>query len=166
MLHLPELSTYVHTPQRHMSISQAIINVQTAQNKAPRIINFKEERHPCEPLFTVAKIINLTNIIILNNCMLLFDHLNRSPPTIFDDLLEPFTEQHSHNTRGARRCVLNIPKKKTSFYGSRSVQVTSIKDWKNITDGIHFTPDNFIKCSLVIKKIKKYLPVIIVPFYN
>ena len=95
--------------------------------------------------------------------MLVFDHLNSSLPAIFDDLFKPFKEQHSHNTRGARRYILNIPKMKTSFYGSRSVQVKSIKDWNNIivnwqTDKIHFTPEDFIfmKCFEVIKKIKKY----------
>ena len=66
--------------------------------------------------------------------MLVFDHMNSSLPDIFDDLFKPSKEQHSHNTRGLRRYVLNIPKKKTSSYGSRSVQVKSIKDWTNIID--------------------------------
>ena len=110
------------------SNSDILVLVQRAQNKALRIINFKEERHPSEPLFTETKIFNLTNIITLNNCMLVFDHLNSSLPAIFDDLFTPFKEQHSYNTRGARRYVLSIPKMKTSFYGSRSVQVKSIKD--------------------------------------
>ena len=53
--------------------------------------------------------------------MLVFDHLNSSLPAIFDHLSKPFKEQHSDNTRGARRrYVLNIPKVKTSFCCSRS----------------------------------------------
>ena len=84
--------------------------------------------------------------------MLVFDHLNSSLPAIFDDLFKPFKEQHSHNTRGARRYVLNIPKMKTSFYGSRSVQVKSIKDWNNII--VHFTTEDFTKYFEVIKKNK------------
>ena len=51
-------------------------------------------------------------------------------------MFKPFKEQHSHNTRGARGYVLNIPKMKTSFCGSRSVQVKSIKDWNYIIDKI------------------------------
>ena len=47
--------------------------------------------------------------------MLVFDHLNSSLPAMFDDLFKPFKEQHSHNTREARRYLLNIPKLKTSF---------------------------------------------------
>ena len=98
------------------SNSDIIVLVQIAQNKALRIINFKAERHPSEPLFTETKILNLTNIINLNNCMLVFDHLNSSLPDIFGDLFIPFKEQHSRNTRGARKYVLNIPKMKTSLW--------------------------------------------------
>ena len=131
--------------------------VQRVQNKALRIINFKEERHPSAPLYTETKILNLTDIITLNNCMLVFDHLNSSLPAIFDDLLKPFKEQHNHNARGARRYVLKIPKMKTSFYGSRSVQVKSIKGWNNIIDKIHLTPEDLMKRFEVIKKIKNTL---------
>ena len=100
-----------------------------------------------ELLFTETKVLNLTNIITLNNCLLVFDHLNSSLSAIFDELFKPFKEQLSHNTREARRHVLNIPKTKTSFYGSRSVQVKSIKDWNNIIDKIHFTTEDFMKRS-------------------
>ena len=58
--------------------------------------------------------------------MLVFDNRNNSLSTIFDDLFKPFKDQHSYNTRGARRYVLNIPKIKTSCYGPKSVQVKSI----------------------------------------
>ena len=130
--------------------------VQRAQNKALRIINFKEERHPSAPLYTETKILNLTNIITLNKCMLVFDHLNNNLPAIFD-LFKPFKEQHNHNTRGGRRYVLNIPKMKTSFYDSRSVQVKQIKDWNNIIAKIQFATDNLMKRSEVIKTIKNTL---------
>ena len=46
---------------------------------------------------------------------------------------------------------------KTSFYGSRSVQIKSIKDLNNIIDKIHFTPVDFMKRFEVIKKIKNTL---------
>ena len=93
--------------------------------------------------------------------MLVFNHMNSSLPDIFDDLFKPFIEQHSHNTRGPRRYVLNIPKKKTSSYGSRLVQVKSVKDWTNIIDKIHFTTEDFMKHFEVIKKFKTSLITII-----
>ena len=89
--------------------------VQRAQNKALGIVNFREERHPGAPLYTETKVLNLANIITLNNCMLIIDHLNSSLPTIFDNLFKPFKGQHSHSTRGARKYVLNVPRMETSF---------------------------------------------------
>ena len=86
--------------------------------------------------------------------MLAFGDLNSSLPAIFDDLFKPFKKQHTQNTRGARKYVLNNPKMKTLFYGSRSVQVKSIKDWNNIIVKIHFTTEDFMKQFEVIKKNK------------
>ena len=131
--------------------------VRRAKNKTLRTINFKEQRYPSEPLFTETKKLNLTYIITLNNCMLVFDHLNSTLSAIFNNLLKLFKEQHSHNTRGTRRHVLNIPKMKTSFYGSRPVQVKLIKDWNKIIDKIHFITEDFTKRSEVIKKMKNTL---------
>ena len=84
--------------------SDILAMVQRAQNIDLRITNLKEEKQ----LFTEAKILDLTNIITLNNCMLVLDHLNSILSTIFDQLFKIFKERHSHNTRGTRRYVLNI----------------------------------------------------------
>ena len=46
---------------------------------------------------------------------------------------------------------------KTSFFGSRTVQVKSIKNWNNIIDKTHFRPEDFMKHSEVIKKINTLL---------
>ena len=80
--------------------------VQRAKNKSLRRINFKEERHPCDSLFNEAKKLDLPNMIALNHCMLVFDHLSSSLPAIFDHLFKHFKEQRSHNPRGARRYCL------------------------------------------------------------
>ena len=90
--------------------------VQEAQNKALRIINFKEERHLSEAQFIEAKILNLTNIITLNNCIFFFYHLSKSIQAIFDDPFNPFKDKSSHNTREAGRYFLSMPKMETSFY--------------------------------------------------
>ena len=37
----------------------------------------------------LVSILNLTDIITLNNCMLVFDHVKSSLPAIFDDLFKP-----------------------------------------------------------------------------
>ena len=96
--------------------------------KALKLTNFKNEIHPCESLITEAKVLILTNIITLDNCMLVFHHLNSSLPAIFHNFFRPFKEQHSHNISGARRYVLNIPKMKIYFFASKLAQVKLTKE--------------------------------------
>ena len=43
----------------------------------------------------------------------------------------------------------------TSFYCSKLIWGKSIKDWNNMIDEIHFTPEDFMEHSEVTKKIKK-----------
>ena len=65
--------------------------------------------------------------------MLVFDHLNRSLPAVFDDLFKPFNKNSKVTIPGKQGDMLSIPKMKTSFYGFRSIQVKSVtKDWNNI----------------------------------
>ena len=74
--------------------------------QSPKNNKFLGRKASSAPLYTETKILNL--IIALNNCMFVFDHLNSSLSTIFDDLFKPFNEQLSHNTRGTSRYVSNI----------------------------------------------------------
>ena len=54
------------------SHSKTFDMIQSAQNKALRIINFKQSMEPSEPLYQKLKINKLKNNI-LNNCLFVFD---------------------------------------------------------------------------------------------
>ena len=84
--------------------------IQIAQNKALRIINFKQSIEPSEPLYQKLKINKLKNNIILNNCLFRFDKLINNLPDVFDQFFQPFKEQHDHSTRGSQQYLLNIQK--------------------------------------------------------
>ena len=67
--------------------------IQIAQNKALKIINFKQSIEPSEPLYQkLLKINKLKNNIILNNCLFLFDKLTNNLPDVFDQFFQPFKE--------------------------------------------------------------------------
>ena len=70
--------------------------IQTTQNKALRIINFKQSMKPSEPLYQKLKINKLKNNIILNNCLFIFDKLTNNLPDIFDQFFQPLEEQRNH----------------------------------------------------------------------
>ena len=56
-----------------------------SQNKALRLLNFKHSRESSDPLYKEMKILKLEDVILLNNCLFIFDHLNKTLPTVFDD---------------------------------------------------------------------------------
>ena len=89
--------------------------IQRAQNKAFRIISFKQFMEPSEPLYNQLKINSLKNNVILNNCLFVFDNLTNNLPDVFDQFFKPFKELHNHNTRGSQQYLLNIPKTNTSI---------------------------------------------------
>ena len=120
-----------------------IDTLQKLQNKALRIINFKPPTEPCQPLFKNSKILNLKDIVCLNNCLLVFDHINHNLPEVFADFFQPMREQHTHNTRGAKHLLMNIPKTKTSLYGSSSIKVKSTKEWNKIVEKLKLQIDSF-----------------------
>ena len=128
--------------------------IQSAQNKALRIINFKHSMEPSEPLYQKFKINKLKNNIILNNCLFLFDKLTNNLADVFDQFFQPFKEQHDRNTRGSQQYLLNIPKRNKQMFGSNSIKIKSMKDWNEIIHKIHFSSEVLFKRTEFIKLVK------------
>ena len=123
------------------SHSKTVDMIQSAQNKALRIINFKQSMEPSEPLYQKLKINKLKNNIMLNNCLFVFDKVTNNLPDVFDQFFQPLKEQHNHNTKGTQQYLLNIPKSNTQMFGSNSIKTKSIKDWNKIIHKIHFSSE-------------------------
>ena len=128
--------------------------IQRAQDKALRIISFKQFLEPSEPLYNQLKINSLKNNIILNNCLFVFDNLTNNLPNVFDQFFRPFKEPHNHNTRESQQYLLNIPKTNTQMFGSNSIKIKSINDWNNMIHKIHFSSELLLKHNKFIKLVK------------
>ena len=130
------------------------VQIQRAQNKALRIISFKQFMEPSEPLYNQLKINSLKNNIILNNCLFVFDNLTNNLPNVFDQFFRPFKELHNHNTRGSQQYLLNIPKTNTQMFGSNSTKIKSISDWNKMIHKIHFNSELLLKRNEFIMLVK------------
>ena len=128
--------------------------IQSTQNKALRIINFKQSMKPSEPLYQKLEINQLKNNIILSNCLFVFDKLTKNLPDVFDQFFQPFKEQHNHNTRGSQQYLLNIPKTNTQMFGSSSIKIKSVKNWNEIICKIHFRFELLFKRTEFVKLVK------------
>ena len=102
------------------SRSKTFDMIQSAQNKAFRIINFKQSKETSEPLYQKLKINKLKNNIKWNNCLFVFNKLTNNLPDIFDQFLQPLKEQRNHYTRVSQQYLFDIPKTNIQMFGSKS----------------------------------------------
>ena len=101
--------------------------IQRAQNKALRILSYKQFMEPYEPLYNQLKINSSLNTnIILNNCLFVFDKLANNLPDVFDQFFNPFKELYNNNTTGSQQYLLHVPKTNNQMFGSNSIKIKSI----------------------------------------
>ena len=109
------------------------------QQKAIRIINFKNNNNPSAPLFKETNILKLYDNITLLNCLFVYDHLDNNIPTALQGYFTSVKDTHQHNTRHAGINV-EIPPVKTIRYGKNSITSQSVTDWNTINSQININP--------------------------
>ena len=99
------------------------------QNKAIRTINFAHYRHSSSILYKNKKILKFTDLVQLQNFILVHDSLKGSLPTVFHDIFTYIKDKHDYNTRSAKRDKLYPHKINTKVYGTNSVTYQATKTW-------------------------------------
>ena len=134
-----------------------INTISQLQDKAIRIICFKDRNSDPRPLYHEKKIIRLFDLISYYNCLFIAEHLNQNLPSSFGNYFTYLADCHNYNTRGAMKKIINVPQSKTTFYGTQSITAKSVKDWNTLQNKIEF---NFYQEKIVTPKLilslKKY----------
>ena len=128
--------------------------IKRTQNKALRIISFKDRTEPSDPLYANHKILKLQNIITLNSCLFIDDQLCDNLPNAFSNYFKLLKNQQMYNTRGSNHFTLNVPRVNTETYGSNSIKIKAIKDWNKTTKKIQFHSDLLFKRSEYVRLVK------------
>ena len=68
------------------------------------------------------------DLMTLNNCFLVFDHLSKNLPDPFESYFHTANEHHNHATKGAQKMLLDVPMKRNLCYESNSVTSRYIFD--------------------------------------
>ena len=127
------------------------------QDKAIRVISFKNRTADTKPLYNQKKIIRFFDLISFYNCLLIAEHLNKDLPTSFGEYFTYMAERHNHNTRGALKKLVNIPLSNTTFYGTQSITAKSARDWNTLQNKVIFEfNQNSIITPKLISALKKY----------
>ena len=103
------------------------------QNKAMRIINFKEYNAPSKPLYAECKILKLDDLVKLNNCLFIYDYINGLLPNCFEDYFIKMNVMYENfETRNSSMGALFVPSVNTTKYGLNSIAYKSIQCWNYI----------------------------------
>ena len=119
------------------------------QNRALRIISFSNFRAEADPLYANLKILKLSDLITMQNCLFVHDTLKKVSPPCFHNYFQHTRNIHPINTRNADFGCLVVTKSNTIRYGINSIITSCIKNWNAISK--HF---NFDLVSISRNKLK------------
>ena len=107
----------------------AITNrVKPLQEKAVKVINFKNFDDPVEPSLIKHQILKLDDFIHLKNCIFAHNFNKNNLPNSFNNFLSYRVECHSHKTRAITTGQLDLPHARTTF-GSNTLKFRISSDW-------------------------------------
>ena len=107
------------------------------QDRALRIINFKDFRADPSPLYIQQNVVKLHDYIRLQNCLFVHSYLNDSLPDCFDDYYFKLNSLYFNvQTRNSNLGCLFKPSIRTSRYGLCSLTQKSINCWNSITKSL------------------------------
>ena len=92
------------------------------QNKALRIINFKNNEYNVNELYKTNKILNIADYIKLLNCLFVRDLVAQSTIPPFQEFFIQMRDTRQHNTRHATQNTVTLNQYKTAFYGTHSIK--------------------------------------------
>ena len=136
--------------------SRIVNRLQTIQDRAIRYMTFKPKRTTALPLFKECNILNLTDYIVLQNCLFAHDCINEKLPTpLLDDRIT--FVQTPGNTRAERLNQLVNFRTKTVLYGSNSIKSRAVKAWNDVNVELHHLMLQYVSKSICKKRIYEYL---------
>ena len=83
--------------------------ISALQDKALRVISFKNRNTTAGPLYKEKKVIKFFNLIMFYNCLFVAEHLNQNLPLSFGGYFTYMADCRNHNTRGAVKKLLDLP---------------------------------------------------------
>ena len=111
--------------------------IQKLQNRAIRIINFREFNVNPNPLYKNDNILKIQDFVKLQNCLLIHDYLTNSLPNCFDNYFHKLDYIYLDvQTRNSNLGCIFSPIRNTTRYGINSITQKSISVWNSVTKTI------------------------------
>ena len=123
------------------------------QNKALRIMNFKDFKTPANLLYAENRILKFHDIIKLRNCLFVHDFINGILPDCFQGYFTKLNFLYeSIETRSSSLGALYLPGINTTLYGLNSITYKAVHCWNHISNAFSINLS-----TLSRQKLKKKL---------
>ena len=138
-----------------------IKRIETIQNKAIRIINFKPYNTPSNHLYKESKILKFTDGIKLKNFLLVVDNVNNNLPFALQNSFTPAKDIHNYRTRATTFYKMSLPKINKVTYGEYSISYQATKFWNSMVtkfpeEKLHLKSKPFCKTFIICKLLELY----------
>ena len=104
------------------------------QNKARRIINFKNNEYSVNELYKTNTILKIADYIKLLNGLFVRDVIAQPTISPFQEFFIQMRDTHQHNIRHATQNTVTLNQYKTAFYGTHSIKHQSALLWNQINN--------------------------------
>ena len=113
-----------------------IKKISELQDKAIRIINFKQKNYPVAELYKNSRILKLSDYIKLLNCMFVRETLTATQIPAFKNYFKKAKESHRHNTRHTSKDTVEILQPTTETYSRYSIRFQAATTWNNMQNAL------------------------------
>ena len=139
------------------SITTHTEKISKLQNRAMRIISFADFRAEVNPLYAKNSVLKLEDQIKMQNCLFVFDFLQKKLPECFDGYFKKLDEIYSEETTtiNSELGCLFTPFVSTVKYGLHSITRQCITSWNFLTKELN-TDLSKLSRPVLKKKISSY----------
>ena len=121
--------------------------------RAIRTITFSKPDEHSEPLFKELEILKLTDLVTLQNALLMYHYYYNLLPSSFENFFQTVASIHSYNTRLASKSTYYINTIKTN-YGKFNIRFAAVKVWNHLDESIKHLPlktfKNKVKLNILL----------------
>ena len=146
-------SHLIYASQVQSQNKKFLENLSTLQDKAIRIINFKQYDHSVDELYHTNGILKIKEYIDLLNCLFVKTVISNESLPVFYKYFERSYNLHNHTTRQATHNSVKICHMNTQSYGHNSVRNKSASTWNLIVSKIK--TDMITESTIKVKKMIK-----------
>ena len=96
-------------------------------------MTFADYNAHTNPIFIKLKILKLTDLVVFQSALFMYEFFCNNLPTSFDTFFNPVNLKHSYNTRLASKSSYSLPKVRTN-YGKFNIKYAGVKIWNEIDE--------------------------------